>query len=325
MRPRQRGDLQEVRAGARVQRDRPERQRVQALGARRVGGGRGRARHDLQLRRQVVARRLGLGIGAARRLHEPDELARAQPEREPPLPRGRQRHHAPRRQRPVDRSRPRPRRRRRRPPSMSSAAMSPRISAGRVAVRSIARTSTPASARISPTNCDAFFAAAGPPCVVRMSRSCARVIATYSSRRSSSVWMSPAGTASRSSSRGNRPSPCCANRPLPFEQPRNDDDRELQALRLVQGHEPDAIDVLGELHARRQLAARALVRVQVRDEAAQRALRVGGLPVRGEAQEARDVGDGPLRPRACPRRSGPARGRSARGTAPGSCAAPRGT
>ncbi len=48
------------------------------------------------------------------------------------------------------------------------------------------------------------FWTVGPPCVARTSVSRARVIATYRSRRSSSVWMSPTGTPSRSSSFGKR-------------------------------------------------------------------------------------------------------------------------
>ena len=107
--------------------------------------------------------------------------------------------------------------------------------------------------------------------------------------------MSPAGMASRRSSRGKRPRPALARRPLPVEQVRDEDDRELEPLRLVQRHQPNAIDVLGQLHARRQLAAGRLVRVQIGDEPGQRPVRVGRLPVRGEPQEARDVGDHPLR------------------------------
>ena len=107
--------------------------------------------------------------------------------------------------------------------------------------------------------------------------------------------MSPAGTASRSSSRGKRPSALLLHGPLPVEQIRDEDDRELQALRLVQGHQPHALDVLGQLDARRQLAAGGLVGIEVGDEPGQRPVRVGGLPVRGEAQEAGDVRDGPLR------------------------------
>ena len=42
----------------------------------------------------------------------------------------------------------------------------------------------------------------GRDCVVSVRVSWARVIATYRSRRSSSVWMSPSGTASRSNSAG---------------------------------------------------------------------------------------------------------------------------
>ena len=85
-----------------------------------------------------------------------------------------------------------------------------------------------------------------------------------------------------------------AGRPLPVEQARDDDVRELEALGLVEGHQPDALDVLGQLDARRQLAAGVAVGVEVGDEAGQRAVRVGALPVAREAQEAGDVGDAPL-------------------------------
>ena len=51
------------------------------------------------------------------------------------------------------------------------------------------------------------------------------------------------------------PGAVLARRPLPFEQAGDEDDRELEPLRLVQRHQPDALDVLGQLDARRQLAA----------------------------------------------------------------------
>ena len=73
-----------------------------------------------------------------------------------------------------------------------------------------------------------------------------------------------------------------------------------------------------------QLAAGGLVGVEVGDEVRERPGRVGGLPVRREAQEARDVDDGPLGLQRARPRSGPARRRSARGTARGSCTGPRG-
>ena len=44
---------------------------------------------------QVVAGGGGLGVADVGRLHEPDELARAQAQREPALAGGRQRHDAP--------------------------------------------------------------------------------------------------------------------------------------------------------------------------------------------------------------------------------------
>ena len=46
-----------------------------------------------------------------------------------------------------------------------------------------------------------------------------------------------------------------AGRPLPFEQARDEDVAELEPLGLVEGHQPDALDVLGQLDAGRQLAA----------------------------------------------------------------------
>ena len=64
-----------------------------------------------------------------------------------------------------------------------------------------------------------------------------------------------------------------ADRPLPLEQVRDEDVEVLEALGLVEGHEPDALHVLGELDARRQLAAGGLVGVEVVDEVAQRARR----------------------------------------------------
>ena len=82
-----------------------------------------------------------------------------------------------------------------------------------------------------------------------------------------------------------------ADRPLALEQVRDEDVVELEALGLVEGHQPDALDVLGELDARRQLAAGGLVGIEVVDEVAQRARRVLALPVGGEAHERRDVGD----------------------------------
>ena len=82
--------------------------------------------------------------------------------------------------------------------------------------------------------------------------------------------------------------------PLPVEQVGDDDDGELQPLRLVEGHEADAVDVLGQLHAGRQLAAGRLVGVEIGDEAREGPGRVLGLPVGREAHEARDVDDGAL-------------------------------
>ena len=120
-----------------------------------------------------------------------------------------------------------------------------------------------------PTNRDGAFSPP-TPCVVRISRSWARVIATYSSRRSSSVWRSPARDLLAQELAREPAAGLLADRPLPVEQVRDDDDRELQALRLVQGHEPDAVDVLGQLDAGRQLAARGLVGVEVVDEVRER-------------------------------------------------------
>ena len=68
-----------------------------------------------------------------------------------------------------------------------------------------------------------------------------------------------------------------ADGPLPLQQVGDDDDRELQALRLVEGHEPHAVDVLGQLHAGRQLAAGGLVGVEVVHEVGQ-GLRPGSRP-----------------------------------------------
>ena len=157
-----------------------------------------------QLRLEVVAGGRGLRVVGVGRLHEPDELARPQAQREPALAGGRQRHDPPDgRDLSIDVRRRSASRRRPSSPSCASFGRTTSAPSGRSGT-----SSTPAPSRISPTNRDASFAAAGPPCVVRISRSCARVIATYSSRRSSSVWMSPAGTASRSSSRGKKPPPC---------------------------------------------------------------------------------------------------------------------
>ena len=89
--------------------------------------------------------------------------------------------------------------------------------------------------------------------------------------------------------------PALPRRPLVLEQLRDEDVRELEALRLVQRHEPHAGDVLAQLDAGRQLAAGLLVGIEVVDEAAEVALRVRLLPVGGEAQEAADVGHGPMR------------------------------
>ena len=86
-----------------------------------------------------------------------------------------------------------------------------------------------------------------------------------------------------------------AGGPLVGEQLRDEDVPELQPLGLVEGHEPDALHVLGQLHAGRQLAAGGLVGVEVVDEPAQVPVRVLRLPVRGEAEEARDVGHDPMR------------------------------
>ena len=86
-----------------------------------------------------------------------------------------------------------------------------------------------------------------------------------------------------------------AHGPLPVEQARDEDDRELEPLGLVQRHQPHALDVLGQLDARRQLAAGALVGIEIRDEPGQRPARVLRLPVRREAHERRDVRHGPLR------------------------------
>ena len=86
-----------------------------------------------------------------------------------------------------------------------------------------------------------------------------------------------------------------SDRPLPVEQVRDEDARELEPLRLVEGHQPDAVHVLGQLDAGRQLAAGGLVGVEVVHERGQAPGRVLGLPVEGEAQERGDVGRGPLR------------------------------
>ena len=68
----------------------------------------------------------------------------------------------------------------------------------------------------------------------------------------------------------------------------------LESLRLVEGHEADALDVLGQLDAGRQLAAGRLVGVEVVDEVGQAANGVLALPVGGEPHEAGDVRDGAL-------------------------------
>ena len=88
--------------------------------------------------------------------------------------------------------------------------------------------------------------------------------------------------------------PLLLDGPLALDQVRHDDHGELQALRLVEGHEAHALDVLGQLHAGGQLAAGVLERLEVLDELGQGPPGVRGLPVRGEAHEARDGDDGAL-------------------------------
>ena len=71
--------------------------------------------------------------------------------------------------------------------------------------RSMCSISASAPSRISLTKREAAFSAVGPPWVVSMSVSWARVMATYRRRRSSSVWRSSPSIGSRSSSGGKKP------------------------------------------------------------------------------------------------------------------------
>ena len=96
MRSRQRRDLEEVGAGAGVEREGAERQRIEPLGARGVGGGGGRTGEGRQLRGQVVAGGRSFWVDDGRGLHEPDEFARAQAQGEASFAGGWQWHDPPR-------------------------------------------------------------------------------------------------------------------------------------------------------------------------------------------------------------------------------------
>ena len=107
--------------------------------------------------------------------------------------------------------------------------------------------------------------------------------------------MSPAGTASRSSSRGNRPSPPSRDGHSPSSRlgTKTIGNSRPFAWYSVISRTPstssDSSTLVGSSPPAR------LVGIEVRDEPGQRPARVGRLPVGREAQEARDVGDGPLR------------------------------
>ena len=77
--------------------------------------------------------------------------------------------------------------------------------------------------------------------------------------------------------------------PLALEQVGDHHDGELEPLRLVEGHQPDALHVLRELNRGGQLAAGPLVRIQVGEEVRQGAAWPLRLPVRCEAHQAADV------------------------------------
>ena len=82
--PARRGDdLKKIGAGPRVERDGPEGQRVEPLGARLIGSHRGRPPGLGELRGEDLPRLIGLGVGRRRRLHEPDQFARSKAEGEP--------------------------------------------------------------------------------------------------------------------------------------------------------------------------------------------------------------------------------------------------
>ena len=88
--------------------------------------------------------------------------------------------------------------------------------------------------------------------------------------------------------------PLLLDGPLALDQVRHDDHGELQALRLVEGHEAHALDVLGQLHAGGQLAAGGLVGLEVVDEPARVRPGFAVCQSDGEAHEARDGDDGAL-------------------------------
>ena len=276
---RQRQDIEEVRAGAVVERDRAERERVEPAGAGGVGIERDRRGNVAKLGGDghPGVRRLGIAIG--RPLDQAQQLDRLEPQREARLAGARDGHRPAEGER-AGRAPPRRARRRarRRPGPIDRRDLLPRPGE-QLVDEDRRRPSSPPARR----------------CVVTTSRSWARVSATYRSRRSSSVWMSPAGIASRRRSFGKRP--------LPYSRAGHSSRRSCGtkttgnsrpfAWYSVISRTPSTSSVSSTLVGK--VAAGALVRVEVVDEAGEGPLRVLLLPVGGEAQEAREVRDHPLR------------------------------